>query len=191
MSTVEPQDATPKLNRRRFQYSLRSLLIFVTLCSVALACYALYQRPREAQRAYEKAKIDFINGKASWEELCRASRTLRDAEWRVPFGSRVAAGVSHLKRLRDLAWEAELDLDDQPYVGRRSWSWSHGGDPIAKRVYSNGLVASYSDDAYWSNVEDTTREYIREAEDWLIARGGDPSAGREGHAAGQPGNSAP
>jgi hypothetical protein len=55
MSLAEPQPAVPKTKLRWYQFSLRTLLVFVTLCAIVCSCLAVMMQ--EAKREREIAAV--------------------------------------------------------------------------------------------------------------------------------------
>jgi len=77
MSVPEPQPATPK---PRFQYSLRTLLLFVTICAIILGCwrwlhpiYSLFQ----PDDVISMEVLWFCDGHRDWSGL-----ELSEKQWR-------------------------------------------------------------------------------------------------------------
>ena len=64
MSTVEPQPVVAKPNLRWFQFSLRTLLVFVTLCAIACSWVAV-KRQQEKQQREALARIEELVGSLS------------------------------------------------------------------------------------------------------------------------------
>ena len=75
MSIAEPQPAVPKPKLRWYQYRLRTLLIFVTLCTIA--CSLLVPMIRKMQEDAEKAEKEakriakLRQREAQWEQGAR------------------------------------------------------------------------------------------------------------------------
>jgi hypothetical protein len=58
--------AAPKPKRRWFQYSLRTLLVFVTVCAIPCSWLAVKLRQAERQREAATA-IERLGGKVTWD----------------------------------------------------------------------------------------------------------------------------
>ncbi len=79
MSVAEPQPAVPKRNPRWFQYSLRTLLIVVTL--FAIPCSWLAVKRQQAKREREAAaEIVKLGGVVHYDWQCDAKG--RPLRWR-------------------------------------------------------------------------------------------------------------
>ena len=90
--------STPR-ERRWFRFSLRTLLIVVSLCGVILWAFILRRDIAAAHEAWKTAANGFDADVVPIEDLHAASMELRSAESRIPFNSH-AAGVGHLARMQ-------------------------------------------------------------------------------------------
>lgn len=59
MTSIEPQTAPPKSKRRWYQYSLRTLLVFVLVWSIACSWFAVERQQAKRQRAAAEAIVKF------------------------------------------------------------------------------------------------------------------------------------
>jgi hypothetical protein len=130
MTIADPQPAVPKPKRRWFQFSLRTLMIFVTACAVAGSWLAVKvqraKRQRESVAAIGKAKgrvrydyefhdeFDEPPGPVWLRDLLGIDFVANAVDATIgPDGELQAlAGLPHLQRLR-LGWTNVTDIELQ------------------------------------------------------------------------------
>ncbi len=99
----------PRPSRRWLQFSLRALLVFVTLC--ALACSWLAVKLRETQREEAAAAaIEKVGGTAAWDAKLSGPAWLRSLLGEHVFGN-VTNVVLHGDKLSDTALEPLYSLN--------------------------------------------------------------------------------
>jgi hypothetical protein len=90
----------PKL--RWYQFSLLSLLIFVTVCGAACNWYVRYHNYSNAGKAYDKTLTQYDMGMKSPFDVCKASADYCQAGLSLPFADKAGTQALHVFRLRQL-----------------------------------------------------------------------------------------
>jgi hypothetical protein len=107
--------------RRRFQFSLASLLVATALVATAVNWCTLKQRAIAATHRFVATKASWDVGRATDSDPARASRELLDAELAIPFvPSDRGAWLSHLDRTRDLSRQARAKANNAMFVSREA-----------------------------------------------------------------------
>lgn len=88
--------------KRWLQFRLRTALAVTLLASCVLAWYVIDRDIQAAHDKYDSTCASFEQGTADYEDVCKASMTVRDRECRMPFYSKRAAGAEHLVRVQRL-----------------------------------------------------------------------------------------
>ncbi len=94
----------PKPKLRRFQFSLRTLLLFVTLCAIACSWFAVKMQPYWRQRK-AVAEIKKLGGNVYWSSEEETPWLWDDYVFRVDLnGTHITdAGLQHLAELSQLS----------------------------------------------------------------------------------------
>ncbi len=92
---------------KRFQFSMRVLLVAVVVVATALMTWK-YAQYKTTQREFLGATVLYEMGVVKAVEVCEASKNLLDAELALPFVSRRRIWVGHTCRLWELEQELEL-----------------------------------------------------------------------------------
>ena len=74
MESTEPQPAAPPFKLRWYQYSLRSLFVFMTLCAVACSWFAVKKRQADEQRDERTKKLNAHHHLLAYGGLSSARR---------------------------------------------------------------------------------------------------------------------
>ena len=130
--------------RRWCRFRLSTLFFLLSATCLALVWYVIHRDIENARGKYEWAVQAREISVITHEELCEASRAVREAECRMPFYSRRAAGAKHFARMQRLKLETIYSLPETCGVG--------------------------SDEAI--RIVDTLDRYCEEADEWLVRQDG-------------------
>jgi hypothetical protein len=100
----------------RPRFSLKTLLVVVTVCGTAGYWYAMQTAFWRASEAYERAVAGWNADTILTDDLCKSSVRLFEAEVSVPFSSRSKAAAAHLSRLEGIR-ERVYWIADNAYLG--------------------------------------------------------------------------
>jgi hypothetical protein len=102
MNTAAQLTATANRKRRWYQFSLRSLLIFVTVFGIACHWCARYYNCAKAREAFERSLAAYDCGQGELQGICEASAAFCQVQKALPFADQAGAQALHVLRLLDL-----------------------------------------------------------------------------------------
>lgn len=112
--------------KRRFQFSVASLLLGTAVIAIAADWWALRRRVIVAREHLEEQRAGYDVGTANVSTLRQASKELLQAELAMPFmPSDRVAWLSYLDRTREIFRKQHWFAESAMFVSKRSWHNAH------------------------------------------------------------------
>jgi hypothetical protein len=161
-SPIVDQPAEPKSKRRWFQYSLRTLLIFVTLCAVACSWFGIkLQQARKQRHAVEELK-KFGYHVVYDRELVEDGRLFLQKKSKAPQWLQNLLGVDFFR-------DVTMVVQDEPQLADARIKITDAGMVHLRKfphLQSVSLLAAPVSDAGLENLKELTE--LKEIQIWTI-----------------------